>query len=269
MKKVLIVGSGNMGEAMLRGWVKASNELTKIYVREPNPSNWLKRMNDKKKITLNPLDIKGQINVCIFAVKPQVAEQVIKDNKNDLADNSFIISVIAGKDFSFFHNIFKVPCPVIRVMPNTPVSIEQGVSAIIGNEYSSLAHIKWTEHFFSTLGKTVVLEKESMMDVVTAISGSGPAYIFNFAEILIGVGNDLGIPEEITKTIVLQTIIGAGLLAIDSDKSPSKLREDVTSPNGTTQAALNILMDKKNGWHEIIKNAVVAAYNRSKSLAKN
>ena len=108
-----------------------------------------------------------------------------------------------------------------------------------------------------------------MMDVVTAISGSGPAYIFNFAEILIGVGNDLGIPEEITKTIVLQTIVGAGLLAIDSDKSPSKLREDVTSPNGTTQAALNILMDKKNGWHEIIKNAVVAAYKRSKSLAKN
>ena len=108
MKKVLIVGSGNMGEAMLRGWVKASNELTKIYVREPNPSNWLKKMNDTKKITLNPLDIKGQINVCIFAVKPQVAEQVIKDNKNDLADNSFIISVIAGKDFSFFYNISKV-----------------------------------------------------------------------------------------------------------------------------------------------------------------
>ena len=269
MNKVLIVGSGNMGEAMLRGWVKASNELTKIYVREPNPSNWLKKMNATKKITLNPLDIKGQINVCIFAVKPQVAEQVIKDNKNDLADNSFLISVIAGKDFSFFHNIFKVPCPVIRVMPNTPVSIEQGVSAIIGNEYSSLAQIKWTEHFFSTLGKTVVLEKESMIDVVTAISGSGPAYIFNFAEILIGVGNDLGIPEEITKTIVLQTIVGAGLLAIDSNKSPSMLREDVTSPNGTTQAALNILMDKKNGWHEIIKNAVVAAYNRSKSLAKN
>ena len=82
MNKVLIVGSGNMGEAMLRGWVKASNEQTKIYVREPNPSNWLKKMNAKKKITLNPLDIKGQINVCIFAVKPQVAEQVIKDNKN-------------------------------------------------------------------------------------------------------------------------------------------------------------------------------------------
>ena len=175
MNKVLIVGSGNMGEAMLRGWVKSSNELTKIYVREPNPSNWLKKMDDKKKITLNPLDIKGQINVCIFAVKPQVAEQVIKDNKNDLADNSFLISVIAGKDFSFFHNIFKVPYPVIRVMPNTPVSIEQGVSAIIGNEYSSVAHIKWTEHFFSTLGKTVVLAKESMIDVVNAISGSGPA----------------------------------------------------------------------------------------------
>ena len=107
MNKVLIVGSGNMGEAMLRGWVKASNELTKIYVREPNPSNWLKKMNDSKKITLNPLDIKGQINVCIFAVKPQVAEQVIKDNKNNLADNSFLISVIAGKDFSFFITFLK------------------------------------------------------------------------------------------------------------------------------------------------------------------
>ena len=102
MNKVLIVGSGNMGEAMLRGWVKASNELTKIYVREPNPSNWLKKMNDTKKITLNPLDIKGQINVCIFAIKPQVAEQVIIDNKNDLADNS--AKILSGIFESNNHN---------------------------------------------------------------------------------------------------------------------------------------------------------------------
>ena len=269
MKNILMVGSGNMGEAMLRGWVTAANESNKFYVREPNPSKWLIRMSDTKKINLNPLNIKDKINVCIFAVKPKVAEQVIMDNKNNLADNSFIISVIAGKDFNFFHNIFKVPYPVIRVMPNTPVSIEQGVSAIIGNKFSSLADIKWTEHLFSILGKTVILKKEDMIDVVTAISGSGPAYIFNFAEIIIAVGKDLGLSEEISKKIVLQTIVGAGLLATDSDKSPSKLREDVTSPNGTTQAALNILMDTQNGWDEIIKNAVIAAYERSKSLAKN
>lgn len=269
MKNVLIVGSGNMGEAMLRGWVETANESNKFYVREPNPSNWLTRMSDTKKINLNPLNIKDKINVCIFAVKPQVAKQVIMDNVNDLADNSFIISVIAGKDFNFFHNILKVPYPVIRVMPNTPVSIEQGVCAIIGNKFSSLANIKWTEHLFGILGKAVILENEDMIDVVTAISGSGPAYIFNFAEIIIAVGKDLGLSEKISKKIVLQTIIGAGLLAIDSDKSPSELREDVTSPNGTTQAALNILMDKKNGWDEIIKNAVISAYERSKSLAKN
>ena len=269
MNNVLIVGAGNMGEAMLRGWVKASNELNQLYVREPNPSNWLKKMNYEKKIKLNPSDIKAQINVCIFCVKPQVAEQVIMDTKIDLAENSFIISVIAGKDFNFFDSIFKVPYPVIRVMPNTPVSIEAGVSAIVGNKSSSLSNIKWTEHLFRILGSTVILEKENLIDAVTAISGSGPAYIFNFAEILIGVGKDLGLSEEISKKIVLQTIVGAGLLAINSDKSPSKLRENVTSPNGTTQAALNILMDKKNGWREIMKNAVVAAHERSKFLAKN
>ena len=154
-------------------------------------------------------------------------------------------------------------------MPNTPVAIEQGVSAIIGNSFSSLSQVNWTEKLFNNLGKTVILEKESQIDAVTAISGSGPAYIFNFAETVIAIGKELGLSEQISKKIVLQTIVGAGLLANNSDKSPSKLRENVTSPNGTTQAALNILMDEKNGWHGIIKSAVFAAHKRSKILAKN
>lgn len=269
MDNVLVVGAGNMGEAMLKGWVKDANQLYQIYVREPNPSDWLKKMNDEKKIRLNSSNLKGQINVCIFAVKPQVAEKVIMDTKSDLAESSFVISVIAGKNFNFFDDIFKVSYPVIRVMPNTPVSIQAGVSAIIGNQFCSLLQVEWTENLFGKLGKTVLLEKESLIDVVTAISGSGPAYIFNFAEALIQVGEDLGLPEQISKIIVLQTIVGSGLLANDNNKPPSKLRENVTSPNGTTQAALNILMDRKNGWYKIIKNAVNSAYERSKFLAKN
>ena len=169
----------------------------------------------------------------------------------------------------FFDKVFDVPYPVVRVMPNTPVAIEQGVSAIIGNSFSSLSQVNWTEELFNNLGKTVILEKESQIDAVTAISGSGPAYIFNFAETFIEIGKELGLSEQISKKIVLQTIVGAGLLANNSDKTPSKLRENVTSPNGTTQAALNILMDEKNGWHGIIKNAVFAAHKRSKILAKN
>ncbi len=269
MKKVLIVGAGNMGEAMLRGWVKSPEKFNKLYVREPNPSNWLQKMHNESIIILNPLTIDGKINVCVFAIKPQVAEPIIQSTENDLAEDSLIISVIAGKDFNFFQSILKRKYSVVRVMPNTPVSIESGVSAIIGNKFSNLSQIKWTENFFSLLGKTVVLESESMINSITAISGSGPAYIFNFAEILIEAGKDLGLSEEISKIIVLQTIVGAGLLASSSDKSPNLLRENVTSPNGTTQAALDILMDRKNGWGKIIKNAVRAAYKRSKDLAEN
>ena len=269
MKKVLIVGSGNMGEAMLRGWVKSSNETNQLFIREPNPSAWLKEMHNKKKIILNPNNLKGQIDVCIFAVKPQVSEKIIQDTKIDLSEDSFVISVIAGKDFNFFNSIFKVPHSVIRVMPNTPVSIEKGVSAIVGNKFSNYPQIEWTENFFNILGKTVILENESLINSVTAISGSGPAYIFNFAEIMIDAGKDLGLSEEVSKTIVLQTIVGAGLLATLSNKSPSILRENVTSPNGTTQAALEILMDKKNGWGNIIKEAINAAHQKSKFLAKN
>jgi len=269
MNNVLIVGAGNMGEAMLKGWLKANNMLKQVYVREPDPSNWLKKVHNEKKILLNPSNIIGKIDVGIFAVKPQVAEKVILDTKIDLSKESFIISVIAGKDFNFFDKVFDVPYPVVRVMPNTPVAIEQGVSAIIGNSFSSLSQVNWTEKLFNNLGKTVILEKESQIDAVTAISGSGPAYIFNFAETVIEIGKELGLSEQISKKIVLQTIVGAGLLANNSDKSPSKLRENVTSPNGTTEAALNILMDEKNGWHGIIKNAVFAAHKRSKILAKN
>ena len=169
MNNVLIVGAGNMGEAMLKGWLKANNMLKQVYVREPDPSNWLKKVHNEKKILLNPSNIIGKIDVGIFAVKPQVAEKVILDTKIDLSKKSFVISVIAGKDFNFFDKVFDVPYPVVRVMPNTPVAIEQGVSAIIGNSFSSLSQVNWTEELFNNLGKTVILEKESQIDAVTAI----------------------------------------------------------------------------------------------------
>ena len=269
MKNILIIGAGNMGEAMLRGWIKDRSTLNQFYVREPNPSEWLKEMDYKNKLSLNPLYIKCKIDVCVFAIKPQLADQVIIKTKKDLDKDCLVISVIAGKNFKFFASILNESLSVIRVMPNTPVSIEAGVSAIIGNKFCSSSQIEWADNFFSTLGRTVILEKESLINAITAISGSGPAYIFNLAEILIKSGRDLGLSEEISKTIVLQTIVGAGLLATKSEISPSKLRENVTSPNGTTEAALNILMNEKNGWHQIINSAINAAYERSKLLAKN
>ena len=264
MNKVLIVGSGNMGEAMLRGWIKASNELTKIYVREPNPSNWLKKMNDTKKITLNPLDIKGQINVCIFAVKPQVAEQVIKDNKNELADNSFLISVIAGKDFSFFHNIFKVPYPVIRVMPNTPSKVGLGVNAVF---FDSMITDEQRDIFmnnFKESGKSFILESEDKIDLITPYSGSGPAYFFEIARIL---SNDLerrGMDKKDSLEIIALTMKGAAEMILVSEQDPKTLRENVTSKGGVTFEALKVL--EENQLSTIMERAIDAALKRNSEL---
>ena len=266
-KTLLLVGAGNMGEAMLRSWVlNKVNELS-LFVLEPNPSDWLKSVFEKGLVVLNPKRTPKEIDICIFAVKPQTLEEVLGKMRQKISKRTLIISIVAVKNFRFFQSIFKFNQPLIRVMPNTPVEINQGISAIVADQFADHFHIKCVEELFDSLGETVLLRTESEIDAVTAISGSGPAYIFNLIENLIESAKDLGLTSKLSKKLIIQTIVGAGILAGSSKQHPGKLREKVTSPAGTTEAALNVLMHKKLGWGPIIAKAVHAAHNRSKELA--
>ncbi len=266
-KILLIIGAGNMGESLLRSWVENQINDTCLLVLELSPSEWLKSVSQKGLIELNPREITKQIDVCVFAIKPQNLGEVLKENYLRISKKTLIISVVAGKDFSFFQANFQDNIPIIRVMPNTPVAVNQGVSAIVADQYANKKHVEWAKKLFSPLGKVVQLKNEREIDVVTAISGSGPAYVFNFIENLIEMAEELGLSSEVSRKLAIQTVIGAGLLAESTKSTPRRLRENVTSPAGTTEAALEVLMDSKFGWKPIIKKAINAAHIRSQELS--
>ena len=264
---LLMIGAGNMGEAMLRSWVQTQISKFSLLVLEPQPSDWLKSMFEMGLVELNNVKTKSKIDICVFAVKPQTLGKALEENRKRLRKETLIVSVVAGKDFNFLKSSLHPDQPIIRVMPNTPVSVSQGISAMVANKSTDQTHIGWVQALFAALGKIVLLKNENQIDAVTAISGSGPAYVFNFIENLIEIAEELGLSAEVSKKLVIQTVVGAGILSDSTTLSPGRLRENVTSPAGTTQAALEVLMDEKFGWKPIIKKAVHAAHNRSKELA--
>ena len=264
---LLMIGAGNMGEAMLRSWVQTQISKFSLLVLEPQPSDWLKSMFEMGLVELNNIKTENKIDICVFAVKPQTLGKALEENRKRLRTETLIVSVVAGKDFNFLKSSLHTDQPIIRVMPNTPVSVSQGISAMVANKSTDQTHIGWVQALFAALGKIVLLKNENEIDAVTAISGSGPAYVFNFIENLIEIAGELGLSAEVSKKLVIQTVVGAGILSGSTTLSPGRLRENVTSPAGTTQAALEVLMDEKFGWKRIIKKAVHAAHNRSKELA--
>ena len=268
-KTLLLIGVGNMGEAMLRSWIQSQLSEISFLVLEPRPSVWLKNASKKGLLELNPSKFVKSIDVCILAVKPQKLEEVLAVNQERLSQETLIISVVAGKKFRQFYECLGNKQPIIRVMPNTPVSINQGMSAIVVGKSVNKPYVDFAKKLFGSLGQAVILSNEKDIDIVTAISGSGPAYIFNFIENLSEIGEELGLSSEDARTLSIQTVLGAGFLASSSTLDAKRLRENVTSPGGTTEAALEVLMDEKVGWKPIIKKAILAAFMRSQKLANN
>ena len=268
-KTLLLIGVGNMGEAMLRSWVQSQVNGISFIVLEPRPSDWLTNLSKKGQVELNPRKIINRIDVCVLAIKPQKLEEVLAKNCERISQKTLVISVVAGKKFGLFYDFLGKDQPIIRVMPNTPVSINQGMSAIVVGSSIDQSYIDFTKKLFNSLGKTIMLKNEKDIDAVTAISGSGPAYVFNFIENLSEIGEELGLSSEVARKLSIQTVLGAGFLASSSDLDAGSLRKNVTSPGGTTEAALTVLMDEKVGWKPIIKEAILAAHVKSRKLASN
>ena len=175
----------------------------------------------------------------------------------------------AGTPISKFEDTFGADTPIIRAMPNTPAAVGRGITAIIGNAKVTETHLQLAEDLLSAVGQVVRLESETQMDAVTAVSGSGPAYVFHLIETMAAAGEAEGLSPDLALTLARATVAGAGALAEEAEDGPDQLRVNVTSPNGTTQAALEVLMNQDYGFPVLLRRAIKAAADRSKELSRD
>lgn len=257
-----------MGGAMLQGWLESSIKAHYNIIEpfgEPDFVSKHSNITYAKKVE----DLKDNIsesNICILAVKPQIMMEVCETLKHILNKDCLVFSIAAGQSICNFENYFGPNQPIVRVMPNTPSSIGKGMSVATPNKNVTQSQKDIVTKMLDCSGKTVWLDDENLMNAVTAVSGSGPAYIFHLIEALAKAGENVGLDEQTSMTLARQTVIGSAALAETESKTPaSTLRENVTSPNGTTAAALNVLMDGR--FQDILNEALNAAKKRGKELS--
>ncbi|WP_375174901.1 pyrroline-5-carboxylate reductase [Pseudooceanicola sp.] len=260
---MVLMGCGKMGGAMLSGWLKGGLPPASVWVTDPYPADWLTGAG----VHINA-DYPEAPAVALIAVKPQMMGDALPAVAALGGGRTLVISVAAGTPISTFEEVFGPGTPVIRAMPNTPAAIGRGITAIIGNSAVTEAHMTLTEDLLSAVGQVVRLENEGQMDAVTAVSGSGPAYVFHLIETLAAAGEAEGLDPGLAMALAKATVGGAGDLAEQAEEDPAQLRVNVTSPNGTTQAALEVLMDEDAGFPALLRRAVKAAADRSKELSR-
>jgi len=262
--QVGVIGVGIMGEALISGLVSSRFPKSQIVFTEKR-SDRAREISTKygaRALELN--ELARTSDVVLLVVKPQDLGELLDTLKPDLNQKTLLVSFAAGKTTDFIQRKVGTDSAVIRVMPNTPTLIGLGMAAISLGKSVDIEQSKFVSDFLLACGKVISID-ESLQDAVTALSGSGPAYFFAFVEEMIKSGVKLGLSQEEATTLSIQTIIGSAAMLEQSGKSATVLRENVTSPNGTTAAALKVFSDKEFG--EIISSAMKAAYDRSKELS--
>jgi pyrroline-5-carboxylate reductase len=257
---ILLVGAGRMGGALLRGWI--ARGIGPLVVVEPNPSVSLKKLKLRRVATIG--DAPADARAVVVALKPQVlkteAAALRRFNK------ALIISIAAGTSTKTFARAIGQGARVIRAMPNTPGSIGQGITALYAGKGTGPRDKALAILLLSALGETVWVKREADIDAVTAVSGSGPAYVFLMVEALADAAQAVGLPRPLAMTLARATVAGSGaLLTADASFAAADLRRNVTSPGGTTEAALQILMAKQ-GLAPLMRRAVAAARKRAREL---
>ncbi|EKF20558.1 pyrroline-5-carboxylate reductase [Nitratireductor pacificus] len=266
-KSVVLVGCGNMGYAMLKGWM-AAGKLAAGDATVVEPNDELRGRAAKLGVTVAESGeaLAGDADLVIFAVKPQVIRDVAPAYAR-FASGATFVSVLAGTGTATFEEILGRHAAVMRCMPNTPAAIGKGMMVLFSNRNVTKDAKAFATALLATSGAVTSIDNEELMDAVTAVSGSGPAYVFHFIECLTAAGENAGLPKETAKLLAMQTVYGAANLASESDEEPGRLREQVTSPNGTTAAALSVLMGG-NRLLDLVSEAVDAAKKRSIELGK-
>ena len=262
---ILLAGAGKMGGAMLTGWLARGLDPARVVVIEPQPSEEIRALAAKG-VRLNPPanDI-GAVATLVVALKPQTFAEAGADLKPFAGANTLVLSIMAGTTIATLQRV----CggSVVRAMPNTPAAIGRGITVMVAANNVSAAHRAVADALLRATGSVEWIDDEGLMDAVTAVSGSGPAYIFLLAEELARAGVKAGLPVELAAKLARETVAGSGELLHRSDSPAATLRQNVTSPGGTTAAALEVLMGA-DGLQQLMIRAIAAATRRSKQLAK-
>jgi pyrroline-5-carboxylate reductase len=259
---LVLLGCGKMGSAMLEGWLKRGLPASSVWVMDPRPSDWLQAQG----VNLNA-ELPADPAIVLVAVKPQMMAEALPVLQPLGNGSTLFLSVAAGVTIASYEATLGGDTPIIRAMPNTPAAVGQGITAIVGNAPASETQMAQAEELLSAVGEVVRLETEAQMDAVTGVSGSGPAYVFHMIECLAAAGEAQGLAPELALQLAKATVAGAGALAMQAEDDPAQLRRNVTSPNGTTQAGLEVLMDEQAGLPALVKATVAAAADRSRELA--
>lgn len=263
---LLLVGAGKMGGALLQGWLRLGLDPGLIYVVDPQPGPDMKADLDKRRIALNPESMVTP-KVVLLAVKPQILSPVLKAIALHIDKDTLVISILAGATLGALDAGLPPRTAIIRAMPNTPAAIGRGVTVMIANAEVTPEQRAVATQLMEAVGEAAWIGDEDLMDAVTAVSGSGPAYVFYLAEALARGGVKAGLPPDLAAKLATATVAGAGELMHRSDLTPETLRKHVTSQGGTTAAALDVLM-APDGLEWLLVQAVKAATERSRELGR-
>ena len=263
--RLVLVGAGKMGGALLEGWLRSGLDPKSAIVLEPQPApqisahaSWGVRINpDKRELT--------NVEAIVIAVKPQIAAQALPPLAPMIGAATIVVSIMAGRTIQSIGDALKHPCALVRAMPNTPAAIGRGITVAVARG-ANTAQRDLAHRLLVATGTVEWIDDETLMDAVTAVSGSGPAYVFLLAEALAQAGVAAGLPPALAAKLARETVAGSGELLHRETLDAAVLRENVTSPGGTTAAALDILMGK-DGLAALMTTAVAAATKRARELA--
>jgi pyrroline-5-carboxylate reductase len=266
-QKTVVLGIGKMGSALVKGWITSKLIMASKIVGVRSDDSKVRQTASqlKIKITTNADSALKGARLIILGIKPQKLKDVLSQVGGFISKNALVVSIVAGVSTEQIEKLLPQGCPVVRVMPNTPSLLNAGMAAVAGGKRSKPAHVKLVLKLFAVVGKSIPV-REDQMDWVTAVSGSGPAYIFQMIEAMTEAGVKGGLDEKVVLELVAQTVYGAARMVLETGKSPAELRIQVTSPGGTTLAALEKMNEL--GFKGLIEKAMTTAAQRSAELRK-
>jgi pyrroline-5-carboxylate reductase len=261
---LVLIGAGKMGSAMLEGWLARKLPPKKVVVLEPQPSKTIKALA-RRGVRINPKGEIGEVAALVIAVKPQTAPEALPPLKGLVGSSTVIVSIMAGRTLGFLEKNLPGGA-IVRAMPNTPAAIGRGITVAVGNARVKTPARRLAHALLAATGAVEWVDDEKLMDAVTAVSGSGPAYVFLLAEAMAQAGTSAGLPPALAERLARETVAGSGELLHRSEQSAATLRQNVTSPGGTTAAALDVLTGG-DGLMPLMTRAIGAATKRGRELA--
>ena len=262
---LVLVGAGKMGGALLEGWIGLGVDPARIVVMEPHPAAAIGALSARG-LRINPDAASIYPDTIVLAVKPQIAAEVMPQVASLMSPSTVVVSIMAGRTIAFLSDALPRDAAVIRAMPNTPAAVGRGITVAVTNSWVTPAQRQLADALLMATGAVEWIGDEALMDAVTAVSGSGPAYVFLLTESLARAGEKVGLPAELAARLARATVAGSGELLYRSSVDAAILRRNVTSPGGTTAAALDVLM-APDGLDPLMARAVAAATRRGRALA--